>query len=78
MQAYGQDVSSFAAITAAVGMLPVQPHQFCDHDAPQRVPVERWDVAEFQHISPNSLDAQFGSFLQDVDSFDASIFGMSR
>ena len=66
------------AISAAVGMLPEQPYHSCAHDAPRRVPLERWDVANFQKVSPNSLDAQFGSFLQDIDSFDASIFGVSR
>ena len=78
MQVYGGSDAPLVAITAAVGMLPVQPHQFCAHDAPQRVPLERWDIADFQQISPNSLDAQFGSFLQDIDSFDAAIFGISR
>ncbi len=78
VQIYGQDDSPMVAITAAVGMLPVQPNQFCEHDAPRRVPLECWDVIDFQTISPHSLDAQFGSFLHDVDVFDAAIFGVSR
>ena len=78
MQMYGRADSSPVAITAAVGMLPAQPNQFCGDDAPQRIPLQRWDVADFQQISPHSLDAQFGSFLPNIDSFDAAIFGISR
>ena len=41
-------------------------------DAPQVVPLERWDV------DCGITDARYGSFVADADLFDAASFSISR
>ena len=48
-------------------------------DAIQRVPLARWDLdlAESLVGDPYTLSAQFGSFMQSIELFDAAAYGMS-
>ena len=47
-------------------------------DAPAVVPLERWDVDGFARVSPNALEARFGSFVAGAQLFDAAAFNISR
>jgi acyl transferase domain-containing protein len=42
------------------------------------VPLERWDVDGFAKVSPNALEARFGSFISGAQLFDAAAFSISR
>lgn len=46
------------------------------HDAISPVPFARWDL-EAPRNGRSQLRARFGSFLQDIDFFDAALFGIS-
>ena len=45
---------------------------------PAAVPLERWDADVFAAVSPNALEARFGSFVAGAQLFDASAFAISR
>jgi hypothetical protein len=45
---------------------------------PAAVPLERWDVDGFAKVSPNALEARFGSFVSGAQLFDAAAFSISR
>lgn len=64
---------------AAAGTLP-QPRNDTSFaaDAPSVVPLARWDVDGFAKISPNKLEARFGAFVKGAESFDGSVFRISR
>ena len=42
------------------------------------VPLERWDVDAFARVSPNALEARFGSFIAGAQLFDAAAFSISK
>ena len=42
------------------------------------MPLERWDADVFAAVSPNALEARFGSFVAGAQLFDASAFAISR
>ena len=45
-------------------------------DALAAVPLERWDVDGFAKVSPNALEARFGSFISGAQLFDAAALYM--
>ena len=47
-----------------------------DHDTIAMVPYTRWD-SEASHITKNQMRTRFGSFLEDIDLFDGTYFGIS-
>jgi len=48
-------------------------------DASQRVPLERWDVdSRLLADAEGNIPAQFGIFMDQVEKFDAEIFGLMR
>ena len=61
------------AITTVAAMLPTQ-----EHDAPRRVPLDRWDIEDVQRCSPVALEARFGAFVKDAELFDGAAFSISR
>ena len=63
-------VSSLLPGSSGVALIP--------DDAPSVVPLERWDVDGFAQVSPNALEARFGSFVSGAQLFDAAAFSISR
>ena len=61
------------AITTVAALLPTQ-----GHDAPRRVPLDRWDIEDVQRSSPVALEARFGAFVKDAELFDGTAFSISR
>ena len=50
-------------------------------DAVTRMPDDRWDVSRYDDPDPSApgkIHALFGGFLEGIDQFDASFFGISR
>lgn len=51
------------------------------HDLQRRVPLERWDWDAYYTVdvtpSTMTINAPFGAFCDDVDTFDNTLFGLS-
>ncbi len=71
----GQQPVAIAAIAAAMPMAPA-----CG-DAPQAVPVERWDADHYVSAAnkdATKLETRFGAFVAGAELFDAAAFNVSR
>ena len=71
----GQQPVAIAAIAAATPVAPA-----CG-DAPQAVPVERWDADQYVSAANKDaakLETRFGAFVAGAELFDAAAFNVSR
>lgn len=48
----------------------------CDHDAIALVPYVRWDL-EAPYGPNNQMRTRFGAFLEGIDKFDGTYFGIT-
>ena len=65
-------------ITSIAALLPRLRGGLLPADAPQPVPLERWDIATAGSKYERSADTRFGAFVAGADRFDASAFHISR
>lgn len=74
------DTLATCTIKAISGSVPGGYLEYCHingNDRIAKVPLERWDVDQPPPDSKNELNLQFGSFINDVDQFDARLFNLS-
>ena len=72
------EAAPLVGVTSLAGLLPAAASGLPGCDAPQLVPLERWDVEDVQRGSLVALEARFGAFVDGADAFDGAIFGISR
>ena len=74
------DMLAACTIKAISGSVPggyLEYSHINGNDRIAKVPLERWDVDQPPPDSKNELNLQFGSFINDVDQFDARLFNLS-
>jgi hypothetical protein len=63
------------AIAAMVATHPAAP---ASGDAPQPIPLGRWDIEDYPDKASSRQQSRFGSFVDRAEYFDAAAFNISR
>lgn len=63
---------------AIAAMVATHPAAAASGDAPQPIPLGRWDVEDYPDKASSRQQSRFGSFVDCAEYFDAAAFNMSR